>query len=131
MEINFKKGIPGFENLTNSVLTNLEGNEKFKILQSKQEQISFVTTSPFDIYPEYEIDLNDETIKELDIQGPEDVLILSIITLGKKIETSTMNLKAPIVINIKNQQGKQFILQSEKYQTKHPLIRSEENVSYY
>lgn len=131
MEITFNKGIPGFETLHKFEIMNLEGNEKFKILQSKDEEISFVTTSPFDIYPEYEINLNEETIKELDIQSPEDVLTLSIITLGKSLEQSTMNLKAPIVINIKSKKAKQFILQSDTYETKHPLIRSEKNVSSY
>ena len=131
MEITFNKGIPGFETLNKFEIMNLEGNEKFKILQAKEENVSFVTTSPFDIYPEYEINLNEEIIKELDIQSPEDVLILSIITLGKSLDVSTMNLKAPIVINVKNNLGKQIILQSENYETKHPLIRREENVSNY
>lgn len=131
MEMTFKKGLPGFETLTKFQLTNLEGNEKFKILQSLEDEVSFVTTNPFDIYTEYEINLNEETIKELDIKDGHDVLVLSIITLGKSLESSTMNLKAPIVINIKNNLGRQYILQSDNYKTKHPLIRRQENVSSY
>lgn len=129
MKVTFNKGIPGFDTLRNFIIKDLEGNAKFKILESEESEISFVTVNPFDIYSEYEINLNDETIKELQIEKPEDVLILSIITLGKTLETSTMNLKAPVVINIKNNLGKQFILQNEKYETKHPLIRREQNVS--
>lgn len=129
MEITFKKGLPGFETLTKFKLTDLEGNTKFKILQSIEDKISFVSTNPFDIYPEYEINLNDETIKELEIENPEEVLVLSIITLGQTLEKSSMNLKAPVVINIKNNLGKQYILQTDKYETKHPLIRSEKNAS--
>lgn len=129
MELTFKKGLPGFELLINFELTNLENNGKFKILKSKEENISFVTTSPFDMYEDYEISLNDETIKELEIENPQDVLLLSIITLGKTLQESTINLKAPIVINVKNNLGKQYILQTDKYETKHPLIRSEQNVS--
>ena len=98
-------------------------------MQSEESEISFATVNPFDIYSEYEINLNEETIKELEVERPEDVLVLSIITLGKTLETSTMNLKAPVVINIKNCLGKQFILQNERYETKHPLIRREQNVS--
>lgn len=129
MELTFKKGLPGFELLINFELSDLENNEKFKILKSKEEDISFVTTSPFDMYEDYEINLNDETIKELEIENPQDVLVLSIITLGKTLQKSTINLKAPIVINVKNNLGKQYILQTDKYETKHPLIRSEQNVS--
>ncbi|WP_297712208.1 flagellar assembly protein FliW [Clostridium sp.] len=123
MDIIFKKGIPGFDSLREFIITDLEDNKKFKVLQSKESEISFVMTDPFEIYDNYEINLNDEIIKELEIKNPEDVLILSIITLGKTLETSTMNLKAPLVINIKNNLGKQYIMQNSKYETKHPLIR--------
>ena len=123
MEIIFKKGLPGLEYLNSFIIKDLDGNEKFKILESKEGEVSFVTITPFEIYSEYEINLNDETIKELQIDRPEDVLVLSIITLGKTLETSTMNLQAPLVINIKNNLAKQFIMQNSKYETKHPLVR--------
>lgn len=132
MDIQFKKGIPGFENLKNFKILDLEDNKQFKILQSMEEKnISFVVTSPFEIYKEYVIDLNDEIIRELEIKNSEDVLVLSIITLGETLEKSTLNLKAPLIINIKNNLGRQLILQSEKYETKHPLMRSEKYVSNY
>lgn len=123
MDVIFKKGIPGFDSLREFTIKDLEGNEKFKILEAKESEISFVTTNPFEIYSDYEVDLNDETIKELEIKRPEDVVILSIITLGRTLESSTMNLKAPLVINIKNNLGKQYIMQNSKYETKHSLIR--------
>lgn len=123
MDVIFKKGIPGFDSLREFTIKDLEGNEKFKILESRESEISFVTTNPFEIYSDYEVDLNDETIKELEVKRPEDVVILTIITLGRTLESSTMNLKAPLVINIKNNLGKQYIMQNSKYETKHPLIR--------
>lgn len=125
MDITFKKGIPGFENLNRFTLNDLEENKNFKILKSNNEEVSFVTVSPFDIYNDYEINLNDEIIDELQIKKSDDVLVLSIITLGKTLGQSTMNLKAPIVINIKNKLGKQYILNIDKYNTKHPLIKKE------
>ncbi len=124
MRIIFKKGIPGLENITEFEIKDLKGNDKFKILQSTQEpSISLVSTSPFEIYNDYEIKLSDDVIEELKIKEITDVLVLNIITLGKTIESSTMNLKAPVIINLKTQLGKQIILQTDKYKTKHPLIR--------
>ena len=132
MDIRFKKGIPGLEGLKNFKILDLEDNEQFKILQSMEEEnVSFVVANPFEIYKEYVIDLNDEIIKELEIKNSEDVLVLSIITLGETLEKSTLNLKAPLIMNIKNNLGRQLILQSEKYETKHPLMRSEKYVSNY
>ena len=131
MKLTFKKGLPGFENLKKFDLTNIEENANYKMLQSVESEISFVTTDPFEIYSEYEINLSEEVIKELEIKEPSDVLVLSIITLGKTLQQSTINLKAPIVINMKNNLAKQYILQSENYDTKHPLTRREQNVSSY
>lgn len=131
MEVFFKKGIPGFENLIRFKISEIENNEKFKIITSLEDSVSFIAICPFDVYEEYEIDLDDEIIKELEIKTPTDVLILSILTLGGTMEKTTMNLKAPIVINVNNNLGKQHILQCETYHTKHPLIRSEQNVSNY
>ncbi len=131
MKIVFKRGIPGVEHLKNFSINDVEGNNRFKVLLSDNEEISFLVISPFDFFGKYEINLDKETVRELEIENPSDVLMLNIVTLGDSIETSTANLKAPIIINVKNNLGKQFIMQNDTYSTKHPLIRREENVSNY
>ncbi|MDK2585814.1 flagellar assembly protein FliW [Romboutsia sedimentorum] len=132
MEIMFEKGIPGFEEYKSFNVSNIDGNEKLKMITSKENSnIGFVSISPFKVKKDYELDLNNEVINELKIEKPEDVLVLNLITLGKTLETSTVNLKAPIIINIKNNKGKQLILQDDKYNIKEPLIGSEDNVSNY
>lgn len=122
MEILFEKGLPGFEDYKTFIIGEVEGNSKLKLINSKDnEHIGFIAISPFDIKKDYEIKLDDETIKFLGIESPEDVMLLNIITLGKTLEKSTVNLKAPLVINIKNNKGKQLILQDDKYAIKEPL----------
>ena len=131
MKVTFKRGIPGLEGLRNFNIDDIKGNEIFKLISSQEESISFVAVSPFDFYSEYELNLNEETIKDLEIEESRDVLVLNIVTLGKSLESSTVNLKAPIVINIKNNLAKQYIMQNDMYDTKHPLIRREQNVGNY
>ncbi|WP_270941258.1 flagellar assembly protein FliW [Romboutsia lituseburensis] len=122
MEIIFEKGIPGFEEYKYFRLSNIENNENLKMITSKDDlKIGFVCISPFEVKKDYEINLSDEIINELNIEKPENVLVLNIITLGKTLETSTVNLKAPLIINIKNSKGKQLILQDDKYKIKEPL----------
>lgn len=122
MEILFEKGIPGFESYNYFNVNAIEGNERFYNIVSKEDSnIGFVSISPFDIKKDYEIDLDDEFVKELDIKAERDVLVLCLITLGKTLKDSTANLKAPIIINIKNNRGKQLILQDDKYKIKEPL----------
>lgn len=122
MEILFEKGIPGFEAYKNFNVNTIQDNERFYSIVSKEDSnIGFVSISPFEIKTDYEIDLDDEFVKELDIKEEKDVLVLCLITLGKTLEDSTANLKAPIIINIKNNRGKQLILQDDKYKIKEPL----------
>ena len=122
MEILFEKGIPGFEDYKFFNVNTIKDNEKFYSMVSKEDgNIGFISISPFEIKNDYEIDLDDELVKELDIKEEKDVLVLCLITLGKTLKDSTANLKAPIIINIKNNRGKQLILQDDKYKIKEPL----------
>lgn len=67
--LTFKKGIPGFTNLHNFVITDIEGNDVFKLFQSLDDpDIGLVIISPFDVLKEYEVKLNEEITKELSIE---------------------------------------------------------------
>ena len=122
MEILFEKGIPGFEDYKYFNVNVIKDNEKFYSIVSKEDDnIGFISISPFEVKKDYEIDLDDEFVKELDIKSEKDVLVLCLITLGKTLKDSTANLKAPIIINIKNNRGKQLILQDDKYKIKESL----------
>lgn len=121
--ITFKKGIPGFEGLKKFILFPVEDNEVFSILSSiEDESIGLVVTSPFNVLKDYEFKLDEEKIKELQIENHEDVLVLNTVTLNSVIENITINLKAPIVINIKMKLGEQIILDNPKYSIKYPLF---------
>ncbi|MEG0132543.1 MAG: flagellar assembly protein FliW [Clostridium sp.] len=122
--ITFNRGIPGFEDLKEFKLTNVEADSPFKLLKSTDnESVGFVTVMPFDFKVDYEIELPEGVIKELKIDSEEDVLILNTVTLHSNVKKITTNLKAPIIINLKNNQGYQMILDRENYSIKHPLIK--------
>ena len=122
--INFKKGIPGFEELTKFIIFPVEGNEVFSILHSiEDEKLGFVVVSPFYVVEDYEFKLSDRIIEELKLEDPEDVLVLNTVTLSSKMEDITTNLQAPIIINIKNKLGEQIIIDNGKYHIKHPLFK--------
>ncbi|CEI72242.1 MULTISPECIES: flagellar assembly protein FliW [Romboutsia] len=130
MDILFEKGIPGFENYNTFLVEEIKENKNFISMISKDDlNVGFVCVSPFEIKKDYEIELNEDTINELNIKDYKDVLVLSLITLGNSIDTSTVNLRAPIIININNNRGKQLILEDTKYNIKEPLTGSENNAS--
>lgn len=122
--ITFNNGLPGFESLKTFVLEEIEGSEPFKTLKSTEDvNIGFVTIVPFDFKVDYEVKLTEAVINSLKIEAPEDVLILNTVTLNSDVKKITTNLKAPIIINSKNNLGYQMILDRENYSVKHPLIK--------
>jgi len=121
--LNLKKGLPGFEGLKKFVIFPVEDNEVFSILHSvEDDSVGLVVVSPFYVIKDYEFKLEDEKIKELKIESPEDVLVLNTVTLNSKIENMTVNLKAPIVININSKLGEQIIVDNPNYSIKHSLF---------
>ncbi|MFR5265948.1 flagellar assembly protein FliW [Clostridium sp.] len=119
----FEKPLLGFNNLKKFVLVEIEQNSMFNLLQSIEEKaVGFIVLSPFSVRQDYEIELDEATIKELEIESHEDVAIMTTVTLNEVAEKTTTNLKAPIIINIKNKKGKQIILNNDKYKIKEPLM---------
>lgn len=126
MKVTLKKGILGFEDLKEYELLDIENEDILKEFNSTEEDcIGFIVVSPFEIIKEYEIVLNQETIEKLEVKSPNDIILLNIITVGQTLEESTVNMKAPIVINVRNNCGMQIILQDEEYSIGHPLLRGD------
>ena len=125
----FKKGLPGFKELRNFIIFPLESNEVFSILHSiEATEVGLVLVSPFTLASDYEFKIPDTDIKELQIDKPEEVLVLTTVTLNSNIENMTTNLKAPIIINIKEKLGEQLILDNDKYKIKQPLFKGNDNL---
>ena len=89
--------------------------------------ISFLLINPWDFFDDYEIDLPKEELLKLGIDSSAEKkpAIYNIVTLDKVFKESTSNLLAPIVINLDNKKGKQFVLNDTKYTTKHKLFSKE------
>lgn len=120
--LTFEHGIPGFENETFYVILPLEENSVFQILQStKTESLAFILTTPYAHVSDYNFDLDEATIKALDIQNENEVAVFSIVSLKDTLANSTVNLKAPIVINTRNKKGKQVIVDNNNFSIRHKL----------
>jgi flagellar assembly factor FliW len=109
----FAEGLLGFEDLTKFVLISEEETDPFKWLISiDNPDIGFPLISPFFVDLEYKPgrDIN------LDLEVP-----ICVVTLGDLENNMTVNLKAPIIFNVKELTGKQIIVLSDKYSTNHVL----------
>lgn len=121
----FENGIPGFEHLHRFTFTEVDGELPMKLMKSiEDEEISLLIVSPFIIYPEYEWDLSEVSKQELFIHSEADIEVWSIITIPAEPMQATINLMAPLVLNINKKVGKQLILHEYHFSTRAPLIRA-------
>lgn len=119
--LRFDHGLPGFEEENKFTIIPLEESSIYQVLQSIQTpQIAFITVNPF-VFTDYSFDLDESTVHTLEIKSEEDVAILSIVTVKEPFSDSTLNLKAPIVINTKSHKAKQTILENSAFPLRHPL----------
>lgn len=115
----FSGGLPGFNYEKKFGLLDLPGNPAFQILQSiVTPDVAFVVTNPYNFYQDYEFELDSNVKESLEINNENDVTVFSIVTLKDPFEKSTLNLKAPVIINPTSKRGKQYILNEDDYSTK-------------
>ena len=121
--IHFEHGIPGFEEEKQFILQSIEEDSGFQVLQSVQTpELTFIVVNPYAVVIGYSFDLDEATVHALRLQEEKDVAVLAIVTLKETLAKSTVNLKAPVIVNTKNNHAKQVILNDDVYAIRHPLF---------
>ncbi|TYS63757.1 flagellar assembly protein FliW [Bacillus infantis] len=123
--IHFNTGIPGFIDEKEFCILPIEETPLFVLQSVKSAGTAFILTDPFSFFTEYEFDLPEEVTEALTISSDKDVAVFVILTIQEPFEKTTANLQAPVIINQKEKQGKQVILNGTSYTTKHQLITKE------
>lgn len=121
--LTFEQGLLGLEDYKKFVLLPIGANLPLVLLQSvEQTEIAFVVAYPFAFNKDYSFDISEEDREQLQIEGEEDVLTYTIVTLKETFHDSTINLLAPLIINIDKKLGKQIVLQDNKsYPLRFPM----------
>ena len=128
--VHFESGIPAFEDEHEFLIIPYDEESPYVFLQSlTTPDLAFIMTIPFNFFPDYEFEIDDDTLKRMGIKEQEELLIYTLITIpGGRVEDMTANLMAPVVINTTNMQARQVVLDMGRYLTKHRLFpRREEN----
>jgi flagellar assembly factor FliW len=122
----FSQGLPGFEGHPRYIFLQPDPESPFVLLQSVEDpDIAMVLTNPFVFFPDYDFELSEGMLKEMEIESAEDVTVWSTVSVRGQAEEATLNLLAPIIVNVKSHRGKQIILHGSSYSTKHKLAHSE------
>jgi flagellar assembly factor FliW len=116
------EGLFGFEQFTKYAIVESE-YEPFLWLQSIEDpNLAFLIVDPFLICGDYETDIDDEMLKKIDITKPEDIIIMTIVTVPGDGSPITANFQGPLVINKSNKQCMQVVLNDNRWTTKVNII---------
>ena len=123
--VRFPDGLLGFDEYTDFVFFDIEGCEPFRsMLSVKEGGPDFVTVEPLGIFDDYKPLDDVSSCESLDMTRPAEYAVLSIVTLSENPEDITVNLRAPLIINLTTSIGKQIILNDDSYPTRQQLYVS-------
>ncbi len=117
--------MPGFPDDERFALVRLDDDgvlHGFRSLDSQDLQFVVVPPAPF--YPDYALDLDDDVAAELGIdeESAADVLVLLVVHAGATLADTTVNLRAPLVVNPATRRGSQVILDDADLPLAAPLV---------
>ncbi|BAH46314.1 MULTISPECIES: flagellar assembly protein FliW [Brevibacillus] len=117
----FEDGIPGFSHLQFFQLMQEEGNPFFLIQSTEEIDVGFWVIDPFAFFPDYSFELSEVAREALRVMEDSQIGVFSIVSIREN-NKATVNLKAPIVVNMTNRMGRQVILQEDTYSIRQPLF---------
>jgi len=128
----FPAGIPGFEDQDRFLFVDQARNRPLVFMQSiKTPDLCFIAVPVFVVDPEYRLEVCPEDLAAIDLpldHAPhigQDVLCLGLVNVSK-YAGPTVNLAAPIVVNLEARKGLQAIRPTGDYSYEHPLLPNEE-----
>ncbi len=121
--ITFPEGMLGFSKINQYVLVERVDDSLFLWLQAlKKASVAFPLLEPQIFERNFKVELVDEDKKALELTDLAHAKVFAIVTIPTDPTKMTANLKAPIVINLKNRLAKQVILHQADYPIRKPIF---------
>ena len=124
----FISPIIGFNDLTKYTIIDYKPDSPFKWLQSVEDmELAFPVTLCSFFGIDYKFDIPDEEAQNLEIENPDDIFVCNIANIpSSNPQGVTINMLAPIVVNLKNRKAMQIILKNTDFQVRYKLFNAEE-----
>jgi flagellar assembly factor FliW len=122
--IAFPWGLPGFPQLRRFLVLSVTGQEGFVWLQSLDEvKVALPLCDPWSLFADYEAPLPLYAQQSLALQAADDFCTLCVCVIREGAAEMTINLLAPVVINLKARIGRQITLENQRYSVRTPIPR--------
>lgn len=117
-------GILGFPEFTRFCLVDPGDETLILWLQSLDNpDLAIPVLEPKIFKPEYSVRLSAAELRELKLVHIQNSAVFTLLTIGDEITEMTANLRAPIVVNLKQQLARQVVLQENEYSLRHPMFK--------
>ncbi len=122
--IHLQQGLLGFPQYTKFCLYDAGDETLILWLQSLDEpQIAFPILEPKIFKLDYAARLSAMELRELKLDNVNQSAVFTILTIPADVTQMTANLKAPLVINLKERVARQVVLQENEYSIRHPMFK--------
>ena len=124
---NFVSPIIGFQNLKQYAIIDYRPDSPFKWLQSLEDsELAFPITLCSFFGIDYQFDIPDEEAELLEIETADDVFVCNIANIpSSNPQGATINMLAPIIMNIANKKAMQVILKNTNFEVRYKLFDKE------
>lgn len=117
-------GILGFPEYTKFCLVDPGDDVLIVWLQSLENpDLAIPLLEPKIFKTDYTVRLSAAELRELRLDNVNQSAVFTLLTIGDDIAQMTANLKAPLVINLRERVAKQVVLQENEYTIKHPMFK--------
>jgi flagellar assembly factor FliW len=122
--ITIPAGVLGFPEYTRFCLVDPADETLILWLQSLDNpDIAFPLLEPKIFKTDYSVRLSAAELRELKLENVNQSAVFSILTIPADVTQMTANLKAPIVINLRENIAKQVVLQENEYSIKSLMFK--------
>jgi flagellar assembly factor FliW len=120
--VEFVGPIVGFPQHREYVLVDLEPGGPVRSLRSIDDpDVRFLVIPPGEFFPSYAPEISDDWAAALELHETDDALLLVIVNPGESAAAATVNLMAPVVINVATRRAAQVVLGETDLPLRAPL----------
>lgn len=121
--IRFPWGLPGFATLHRFLVISVDEEQAYIWLQSLDDtNIAIPICDPWSVFDDYEATLPQYAKQSLGIERADTFCVMCVL-VARPAQETTINLLAPIVINLETRIGRQVTLENQRYLVRTPVPR--------
>lgn len=121
--LRFPWGLPGFPALRRFLVISVNEEHGYIWLQSLDDlDVAIPLCDPWSMFDDYDAPLPHYAKQSLEIDSADSFCMMCVLVARPGAET-TINLLAPIVINLETRVGRQIMLENQRYSVRTPVIR--------